>query len=241
MLWQAQQQSPPPVSAAVTESPRAFAVKGCYAPITCNGRGACLADSSSPPAASPSPSSGNAPSGTTPPPPEAGSEPKGNLTSTRPREHDGWLPHAAASAGVRGRGRGRDPAATGRPDRRQVKVNVIDVPPDETGGRCLCQRSFYGLACQKTALVRNSQTVEISAANADEEIIVGLGGGEGLTIAGGSIDPASLPIQLSADILDELSLPPDMLPSSADNFVPAGSFADFRPDGLEVSSRPDAA
>ena len=125
--------------------------------------------------------------------------------------------------------------AGGRVDARQVKVNVIDVEPDETGGRCGCERGFYGIACQKTAAVRTSQTVEITAADAASEIRVSLGGGEGLTMAGGSIDPAALPIKLSADILDELSLPPDMLPSSGDSFVPAGSFADFRPDGLKVT------
>ena len=42
-----------------------------------------------------------------------------------------------------------------------------------------------------------------------------LGGGEGLTIGAGAIAASMLPIDISADLIDELTLPPDMLPSSA--------------------------
>ncbi len=45
-----------------------------------------------------------------------------------------------------------------------------------------------------------------------------------------------LPLDVSFDLIDEVSLPPDMLPSKTDPFIPAGSFADFRPDGLQFAA-----
>ena len=133
-------------------------------------------------------------------------------------------------------------SGTRRAKRRQVAIDVVDVPHDETGGECDCQRGYFGLACQKTASVRGSETVAITAAApGSKPVEVSLGGGEGLSIPPGSISAHLLPLDVSADLLDELSLPPDMLPSSTDTFAPAGSFADFRPDGLQLAAPIDVA
>ena len=46
----------------------------------------------------------------------------------------------------------------------QVNLDVVDVPPDSSGGDCRCERGFYGRTCQKSAEIRSSQSLELTSA-----------------------------------------------------------------------------
>lgn len=117
-------------------------------------------------------------------------------------------------------------------------MEVEDVAPEASGGACECERGYFGVGCERTARVVSSKTTTISsaAAAAGTTTTLSVGAGQALSFPAAAIPASMLPLDVSFDLIDEVSLPPDMLPSRTDPFVPAGSFADFRPDGHQFAA-----